>query len=208
MALTQQQIIELKNQLLSQVQHLPPEQKAEAEQQIQDLSPEALEMMLSQEREKNKGPKKTIFRSIVDNDVPSIVVEENKIAKAVMDITPISKGHVLIIPIKPVSDAKQLPVGAFSLAKKIALRISKKLNSKSNLIQTENKFNESVIHVIPSYTEKVLDLTSERNKSKNEDLESISSLIRAPTKKPKVEKIKVSKPVQPTNAVQIKRRIP
>ncbi len=159
MALTQEQITELKNQLLSQVQHLPAEQKAEAEQQIQELSPEALEMMLSQQREKNKGPKKTIFRSIVDNDVSSIVVEENKIAKAVMDITPISKGHVLIIPIKPVQDAKQLPVATFSLAKKIALRISKKLNSKSNLIQTENKFGESVIHVIPSYTEKVLDLS-------------------------------------------------
>lgn len=208
MALTQQQIIELKTQLLSQIQHLPPEQKAEAEQQIQELSPEALEMMLSQEREKNKGPKKTIFRSIVDNDVPSIVVEENKIAKAVMDITPIAKGHVLIIPIKPVSDAKQLPVGAFSLAKKVALRISKKLNSKSNLIQTENKFNESVIHVIPSYTDKVLDLTSERSKAKNEELEAVASQIKLPAKKPKLQKIKVTKTISPENSVQIKRRIP
>lgn len=208
MALTEAQIIELKNQLRSQVQHLPQEQRQEALQQIDDLSTEALETMLEQQKQRTPSkPSKTIFRSIVDGDIASIGVEENKVAKAVMDITPISKGHVLIIPKKAVSDAKNLPVGAFALAKRIALRISKKLQAKTHVIQTENKFGETVIHVIPSYGDKK-DLSSERTNAKKEELEGIVSQIKPPVRKPKLQKIKVAKREQPTNSIQRQRRIP
>lgn len=208
MALTEAQITDLKNQLRAQVQHLPDDEREEAEQQITELSAQALETMVEQQKQRDSGkPKKTIFRSIVDGETPSILVEETKAAKAVMDITPISKGHVLLIPIKPVADAKQLPVGTFALAKKVAQRISKKLQSKSNLIQTENKFGETVIHVIPSYGEKK-DLSSERTNVKKEELESVASQIRPPMRKPKVQKIKIVKKEQQANSLQRQRRIP
>lgn len=208
MALTPEQISDLKDQLRDQVKHLPESQRQQAEEQISDLSEQALEAMLSEERGKRaQTSKKTIFRSIVDGDVSSIIVEENKVAKAVMDITPISKGHVLIIPINPVSDAKYLPVGAFSLAKKVALRISKKLQSKSNLIQTETKFGESVVHVIPSYGEKK-DLSSDRTTAKKEDLEMVASQIRVAIRKPKPKKIKIEKKPSPSSYPQMRRRIP
>ena len=55
---------------------------------------------------------------IVDKDIASTIIDENKFAIAVLDINPISKGHTMIIPKKPVSDAKMLPGQSFSLAKK------------------------------------------------------------------------------------------
>ena len=208
MVLTHEEISQLKSQLHEQVKHLPPQQREQADQQIDSLSEEALELMLEQERnKKSTSPKKTIFRSIIDGEVSSIIVEENKLAKAVMDITPISKGHVLIIPVRPVPDAKLLPVGAFALAKRVAQRISRKLQSKSNLIQTETKFGESVVHVIPSYGEKK-DLSSDRTSVKKEDLEAVASQIRLPIRKPKVMKIKIEKKVSPSSLHQLRRRIP
>jgi histidine triad (HIT) family protein len=194
MALTQNQIDELKSQLMQQVSHLPADQRVAAEQQIAELSPEALETMLQEERSKKQNQagdskQKTIFRSIVDGEIPAVIVDDTPEAKALMDIAPISKGHVLIIPKVPVKDAKQLPLKAFTLAKKIAQRISKMLKAQETVIQTENKFGETVIHVIPSYGD-TKDLASPRTKSNKEELEQLASSLRSKKRKPRVKKVK------------------
>ncbi len=214
MSLTPEQIKELKDQLIQQVQHLPPQQKAQAEDQIENLSPEALEAMLQQERSKNpagnkSGSEKTIFRSIAEGNVLAIVVEENASAIAVMDIAPISKGHVLIIPRAPVTDAKNVPLKVFTLAKRVAKRISKAFKSKETSIHTENKFGETVLHVIPSYVESK-DLNSPRSKASKEDLEKIASSIRIKKRKPRVKKIKTAAQESPQRSSPLakRRRVP
>ena len=50
MALTKEEIQELKSQLLEQIKDLPSDKKAEAQAQIDSLSPEALESMLNQQK--------------------------------------------------------------------------------------------------------------------------------------------------------------
>ena len=55
MSLTQEQIKELKSQLKGQISHLPADKKAEAEKQIESLSQEALEEMLSQQQPKKNN---------------------------------------------------------------------------------------------------------------------------------------------------------
>ena len=66
MALTPEQIIDLKEQLKSQVENLSPEKRSEALKQIDSLSPQALELMLKQQSNNSKSVKedKTIFRMI------------------------------------------------------------------------------------------------------------------------------------------------
>ena len=140
---------------------------------------------------------------IVDKEIDSKIIDENKEAIAVLDIKPISKGHSIIIPKKPVKDAKSLPSSSFSLAKKISKKISSKLKSSSCEIQTENKFGEEIINVIPIYNSP-LNLNSPRRDSPKEELEKLYIILRI-VKKPKV--IKQNKP-KFDNIIHLPRRIP
>ena len=85
MTLTPEQIKALKKQLLSQIQNLPEAQKKEAQAQIESLSPEALELMLKQQEEKQEP----VFRLIIKGEIPSIKIGENEEALAVLEINPI-----------------------------------------------------------------------------------------------------------------------
>ncbi|MDP1695437.1 MAG: HIT domain-containing protein [archaeon] len=206
MALTPQQIKELKSQLYNQIAHLPPEQKKAAQAQIDSLSPEALEAMIEQQKEKSpksKAPEKPIFRKIIDKETPSVIIDESLNALAVLDIFPISHGHTIIIPKKPILSPKDLPTQTLALAKKIAKRISSKLKAKSIQILTETKFGETIINVLPSY-ENPVDLSASRSQSSPEHLESIAKKLRP------IKKKSSSKPKQDllTQILTLPRRIP
>ena len=202
MALTQEQIEELKDQLRAQVDKLPEEQKEQALKQIEEMSDEAIEAMLKQQQSSQSS--KTIFRSIVSGEIPSRVIDQNKEAIAVLDIKPISKGHIIIIPKDPVTEAKSLPSQAFSLAKKLSKHISKKLNAKSSEIQTHFSFGEIIVNVIPIY-DKALSINSPRQETKDEELDETYKILRI-VKKPKI--IKLNKPQKEAKIIKLKRRIP
>lgn len=205
MVLTQDEVNELKDQLREQVKSLPEHQKKAALQQIESMSPETLETMVKQQQSsKPKGSQKGVFRMIVDKELPSKLIEENKEALAVLDIKPISKGHIIIIPKKVIANAKNLPNSIFSLAKKISKRIESKLQAKATEIQTEFKFGETILNLIPIYSEP-LNLNSPRTDSKEKELEEIQNKIKL-IKKPKIEKIKIKSTPQ-SSAVIMKRRI-
>ena len=95
MALTLEQIRSLKDQLRAQVSNLVPEKKEEAYKQIDEMSPEAIESLLRESQEKEE---KSIFRRLVENEIQNVRLEENTEAISILDINPISKGHILIIP--------------------------------------------------------------------------------------------------------------
>jgi diadenosine tetraphosphate (Ap4A) HIT family hydrolase len=200
MALTKEQIQELRDQLKEQIVHLPPEQKNQALQQIENLSPDALEAMLKQQ-EKSKP----VFRSIIDKEIPSKIIEETPYALAVLDIKPISPGHVIIIPRSPTNSIKSMPSKCLVLANKISKRIVSRLKSKSTEIQTSFAFGEIIINVIPVY-EKSLNINSPRTSPKDEELEIIYNKIRY-VKKKKLEKIKITSPSNP-DILKLNRRIP
>lgn len=209
MTLTEEQIIDLKNQLKSQVANMPEDRKAQALQQIESLSPEALESMLEQQNSgnKNQGEQKSVFRMIVSGDIQSVKIDENKHALAVLDIAPISKAHIVVIPKEIVKNAKELPNQAFTLAKKIAKKIELKLKAKSSEIQSESKFGEVIINLIPIY-DSPLNINSPRSKATLEQLEEIAKLLRK-KEKPKIEKIKINtKESSPSQILKISRRIP
>ncbi len=203
MPLSKEEITELKNQLRAQVDKLPGEQKASALRQIEEMSDEAIESML--EQQKSKGPQQAIFRSIVSGEIPSRIIDQNKEAIAVLDIKPISKGHMIIIPKKPIAEAKALPSSVFSLAKKMSKHLNKKLKAKSSEIQTQFSFGEIIINVIPIY-DKSLSINSPRMDAKEEELDEIYKEIRI-VKKPKVIKIKTHSK-KTSNIIRLNRRIP
>lgn len=165
------------------------------------MSDESIETML----EKQKKSQKPIFRAIVTGEIPAKIIDENKEAIAVLDTRPISKGHSIIIPKKEIKDGKEMPAQAFALAKKVAKRISNKLNAKSTEIQTEFKFGEIIINVIPVY-DKPVSLNSQRTEVPEPQLSELAQLLKA---KKRVKKIKLSNSTKKASSLpQFNRRIP
>ncbi len=204
MSLTREQIKDLRIQLFEQVRHLPEDKRRQAEEQIESMSDEAIELMLKEQQETPVKGSPAIFRSIVSEELPSYKIDENKDCLAVLDINPISRGHIIIIPKKAVSSTQSLPNSVFTLAKKLSKKINKKLKSSSTELQTEEKFNEKILHIIPIY-DSPLDLSSPRKKVSKEELENTANLVRF-IRKQKITKIKMRKP-EPSQFLKLKRRI-
>lgn len=206
MALSPEQVNSLKEQLRAQAQNLPPAQKAEAMEQIESLSAEALELMLHQ---KQNPREESIFRLIAEGKIPSTKIDENESSIAVMEINPISKGHIIIIS-KDEKNAKTPPAAAFALAKKLSKKIISKLKANSAEIQAESKLGETIINIIPVY-DKPLNINSPRTKAKKDELEEIASKLRTKSK-PKMEKIKImkerKKESSQSHILKLQRKIP
>ena len=198
MTLTKEQIQELKKQLFDQIENLPLEQKESAQNQINSMSSEALEVMLKQQQAQVK-----IFRKIASKEIPSRIIEENEEALAVLEIRPISKGHSIIISKSEIKDAKELSPKTIELSQKVAKQIQDNLKPKSVEIQTENKFGEVIINIIPIYDER-LDIFSERTEPSDSELEKIYQEIIKEKKLPKKER-----PVEEdTEKIKLERKIP
>lgn len=189
MSLTPQEVIELKSQLKSQISHLPTEQKSEALKQIDSMSPDALEAMLSQQNQKEN-----IFRLIISNSVDSVKVGENSSALAVLDINPISQGHILIIPKFSVKTPKTIPPEAFNLSESLSKKITENLKAVSVRLETDVKFGEAIINLIPIY-DKELTKNSPREKATTEDLKKIKTKLETIKPQKKEEKIKIEKKI-------------
>lgn len=212
MTLTPDQVKELKDQLKEQVNHLQGPQKEQALVQIESLSSEALEAMLKEQTSKPKqnssspATDKPIFRKIVNEEVDVYKIDENKESIAVLDIFPVSQGHIIIIPRHPAIKAGSIPQQALTLARKIAKRLTLKLKAKSVAIQTENKFGEEIINVIPSYNE-LVNINSPRTQAKKEDLESLKEKLQVRKRAAKQPK-QIKKPEVRVQTFHLTRRVP
>ncbi len=201
MTLTKEQIAEAKAQLSEQIQHLPPEQKAEAQKQIDSMSAGAIESMIKQQQSQTK-----VFRLIVEGKIPSTKIDENKSAIAVLSVKAISEGHTLIIPKSPANGEKNIPKDAYALSEEISKKIISNLSPKSIEIFPETAFGETILNVIPIYDEP-LSLQSPRTDKTPEDLEKTKKKLL--TIKLKKEKIVIKKPrAKKKKILKLDKRIP
>ncbi len=205
MSLTQEQVKELKARLSEQIQHLPEIQKKAAQEQINSLSSEALEELVRQQQERSATGEKTIFRMIVDGEVAAVKADENSSALAVLEINPISRGHMLIIPKKEIAPDKEMPKEAQALAESLSKKIVKELGAKKVEILPETKFGEKIVNLLPIY-DKPLSLSSPRKKATKEELEKIIIELN-PVRKPEPIIIKKEKPAQ-IESLKQKRKVP
>jgi len=71
----------------------------------------------------------SIFSKIINREIPAYIVSEDKDNIAFMDIFPIQRGHVLVVPKKEVDNIFDLPLESylslFSFAKKVSHSIQK-----------------------------------------------------------------------------------
>lgn len=193
--LSEEQTEQIKKQIVQQIEENFPEDKKElAKQQIQEMNSEQIETFLKQN--KSAQTQQNPFRSIISGETPSYKIDENKNAIAVLEINPISNGHTIIIPKKPVAEGKKILKTISSLAEKVAEKIKTKLKPKNVSVSSSNILGETIINVLPVYENETMN--SERQQAKPEELETLQKLLGKKEKKeiirkPRVKKLKEEK---------------
>ena len=194
--LTQEQIKEIKKQLIFQVESsFPDDKKESAKKQIESMDSEQLEAFLKQNNLiksgeiSQQGIQKCIFCSIISGDAKSYKIDENESAVAVLEINPISKGHVLIIFRNHLNDEKIASEKALnSLAENVSKKIKKEFKPKKIDFSQSELFGHKIINVLPVYENE--NFSSERRKASEDELDELHKIL---GKKHKLKTIKKPK---------------
>lgn len=182
----------IKKQLIKQVEeNFPADKKSAAISQINEMSSEELEDFIEKNniQQPSGAEGKCIFCSITFGEIPSYKIDENKSAVAVLEINPISKGHVIIIPKEHSPQIKKSERSLASLIKKLSKKIKSKFAPKEVKVSYSQMFGHSIINLLPIYENESMD--SKRKKASKEELEEVQKALSSKTKSATE---KVSKP--------------
>lgn len=96
-----------------------------------------------------------IFCKVISGEAPSYKVYEDEKFIAILDIFPVTKGHVLVIPKSHYTWTYDVPEFGqyFEVAKKMQRAIHKAISPKWTQFFTHGLIQHAHIHVIPRYTE-------------------------------------------------------
>lgn len=210
MVFTQEQAEKIKQQLFSQIDNSDLPNKIEIRQQIEKMNESQLEEFLKQQQEavssqsESSEPEKCVFCSIINNELSSYKIEENKNSIAILEINPLSRGHSIILPLKHISIEK-LQKSVLGLAQKIAKKIKAKLKPQDVKIETSSFQGHAMVNIIPIYKDKKL----EKYKASEKELNEIQTLLkpkkRVSRNKNTTSKNKIS---NPSKILKLNRRIP
>lgn len=179
--LSKEQAEQVREQIINQIDSsFPEESKEDAKQKILSMTSEELEEILKQNSEAPQG--QCIFCSIVEGKAPAYKIDENEEAIAVLEINPISTGHVLVIPKIHSSNSASQKILQF--AKDLSEKMQKILSAKEVKVKEANLFGHNILNLLPIYENETFE--SERKSAKPEELESLQKeLTKKEEAKPK-----------------------
>ena len=207
--LPKEQITQIKQQLIQQIETTFPEDKKQAaKQQVEIMDDKQLEEFLKQnklikEGQPSMGEQQSIFRNIISGQIHSYKIDEDEYSLAVLEINPISKGHIILIPKQEATSVEKIPQPVFSLAKKLSKKIKAKLKPKEVKILPSNAFGEFIINVFPVYENE--SLNSQRYHAEETELQELQKKL----EKKIIEKIIKKKPKKiQEKDIRLPKRIP
>lgn len=110
-----------------------------------------------------------IFCKIINKEIPSITVYEDDFFKAIMDISPAAKGHIILISKKHFANIFELDEATSSQAVTVAAKIAKAMKEELNcdginLLQNNGEAAGQTVfhfhmHLIPRYDNDTIKLT-------------------------------------------------
>ena len=126
----------------------------------------------------------SVFSKIVSGDIPAFKVAEDENYVAFLDIFPLAKGHVLVIPKKETDyifdlDSEEY-LGLFSFAKKVAKAMDKTIScERIGVAVIGLEVPHAHIHLVPLHD--VSDINFERPKLKfpDSEMKEIADLIKS-----------------------------
>jgi histidine triad (HIT) family protein len=124
----------------------------------------------------------SIFSKIVAGEIPSYKVAENADYLAFLDIFPLAKGHVLVIPKKEVDYLFDLDeatyAGLMEFARKVALAIGKAIPCKRVGVAVLGlEVPHAHIHLIPLNSEQDINFSNPKLKLTSEEFTDIAEKI-------------------------------
>ena len=129
-----------------------------------------------------------IFCKIANGEIPSRTIEENEMLRVVLDVSPATKGHALILPKEHSRNLYDLPdetaTEVVKMAKKVALKMKEKLHCEGvNLVQNnEEAAGQTVfhfhMHVIPRYVKDGQVIGWKPEEYTNEELDAIANELK------------------------------
>jgi histidine triad (HIT) family protein len=131
-----------------------------------------------------------IFCKIANSEIPSKILFENDFALAFLDISPLSKGHTIVIPKNHFSNIEDIPdyelTEVYKVVKNLAIKIHDKLNIdgynilQNNFVAAGQIIKHFHVHIIPrNYDDKKFRIEIPRNKASEEELDEIFEILKA-----------------------------
>ncbi len=169
---------EIRKNLIEQASKLPEEQATELRQKIEAMNEEELMGIVKSQS--------CLFCEIIAKKLETFQIYESENILVILDINPISKGHMLVMPKKHFQFLSQMPneliYEMFSFAKTISLIIIKAMNAQGITINIAQGIEQNVPHIavniIPRYKDDKLNFLAERQKADKDELERMSASIR------------------------------
>jgi len=179
MELSKEQLIEVKKQLIEQIETtFPEDRKNESIRQIEAMDDTQLIEFLKQNNliktgDKNSEQEQCIFCSMVFGDIPITKIDENEKAIAILELNPISNGHSLVIPKDHRSNSEDLNQETQTLAKKLSEKIKEIFKPKDVQIIPGNVMGHEILNILPIYENESLE--SPRIKKTPEELKELQN---------------------------------
>ncbi len=125
----------------------------------------------------------SIFTKIIKGEIPSYKVAEDDNYLAFLDISPLTKGHTLVVPKKEVDYIFDLDdvslAGMMVFAKKVALGIGSAIPCvRVGVVVLGLEVPHAHIHLIPLQSERDIDFSRPKLKLEKEEMSSIAGSIR------------------------------
>lgn len=124
----------------------------------------------------------TIFKKIIDGEIPAHKIAENDQFLAFLDINPLVKGHTLVIPKTEIDYIFNIEDDAYQalwvFAKKVAKKLEKKINCKRIGIAVIGlEVAHAHIHLVPINSVEDINFAQEKLNLSSAELEEIATTI-------------------------------
>ncbi|MEK6914634.1 MAG: HIT domain-containing protein [Nanoarchaeota archaeon] len=215
MTFTSEESSKIKEQIIEQINQVPNENNKLIIEKINSFNEKELEDFLKQNNiefiegglkqidSNEKTEDKPIFELIISEKIPSFKITENSKAIAILEINPLSKGHIIIIPKKNTSIEK-MPKSALTLAQKMGKKLKSKLKADDIKIETFSFQNYSAINVIPIYKDRPL----KKYKEDESELKKLKNKLETKTRAKRKIKEKIENIKTKNNLLEFKERSP
>ncbi len=189
----QEQIDQLKENIIKQIQSQEgsQEQKDQFVQKIKSMNNEEFISFLKQqgiikgENQSQEEGQKCVFCSIVFGDIPSRKIAENEKAIAVLEINPMTKGHVIIIPKEHTEETIH---EVADLSEELKEKIKKELKPKEVRVEPTTMFGHQIVNIVPIYED--TPQQPQKKQASKEELDEIEEKLK--TEKTESKKIEES----------------
>ncbi len=125
----------------------------------------------------------TLFTKIAAGEIPSWKVAEDENYYAFLDISPLAKGHTLVIPKKVEDDYifhldEETYMGLWRFARKVALALKNAVPCRRiGVAVLGMEVPHTHIHLVPLQTEADLNFKNEKLKLSDEEMEAVAKSI-------------------------------